>query len=204
MTVDELLALEDGARDGLHSLRLGYVESPGSPALRAAIAATYDGISADEVVAFAGAEEAIYAFMRAVLRPGDRAAVHVPCYQSLESVARAQGCAVDRWEAVEEDGWAPSLRALERTLTPQTRAIVVNTPHNPTGFAFDERGLRELAQTADERGIVLFCDEVYRQARTRRPDAARRLRTLAQRRLAGRALEGVRPRRSAHRLDRDA
>jgi aspartate/methionine/tyrosine aminotransferase len=163
VTVDELLAIEDGARDGLYSLRLGYVESNGSPALREAIAATYDGVSPDEVVAFAGAEEAIYAFMRAVLRPGDRAAVHVPCYQSLESVARAQGCAVDRWEAVEEDGWAPSLRALERTLTPQTRAIVVNTPHNPTGFAFDERGLRELARTADERGIVLFCDEVYRR-----------------------------------------
>jgi aspartate/methionine/tyrosine aminotransferase len=163
MTVAEVLAFEDGARERLESLRLTYTESSGSPGLRREIAAVYRHVAPDDVLVHSGAEEAIYAFMRATLRAGDRVVVQVPCYQSLSDVARSQGCAVDRWEAVEAEGWAPRLDELEALLTPQTRAIVVNTPHNPTGYAFDEAALRALVEIADRRGVLLFCDEVYRE-----------------------------------------
>jgi aspartate/methionine/tyrosine aminotransferase len=161
-SIGSLLALDEGAQERFLEHRLGYSESPGSPALRRAIAAGYRGIDADEVLVHSGAEEAVYAFVRATLTAGDRVVVQFPAYQSLYEVARSQGCEVDRWEAVEADRWAPSLDALEGLLTPRTRAIVVNSPHNPTGYAFGVETLREIAALAERRGIVLFCDEVYR------------------------------------------
>lgn len=161
-TIGDLLGLEAGARERFLHQWLGYTESPGSPTLRRAIAAAYHGIEASEVLVLSGAEEAVYAFVRATLTEGDRVVVQFPAYQSLYEVARSQGCEVDRWEAVEADGWAPSLERLESLLTPRTRAIVVNSPHNPTGYSFTPEMLREIAAVAERRGIVLLCDEVYR------------------------------------------
>ena len=70
MSVDEILSLEPEARHRLASLRLGYTEPPGSPSLRQAIASMYGAIGPEEVVVHSGAEEAIFLFMHAVLRPG--------------------------------------------------------------------------------------------------------------------------------------
>jgi aspartate/methionine/tyrosine aminotransferase len=160
--IGQLLALEEGASERFRTLRLGYTESLGAPSLRREIAALYGGIEADDVLVHSGAEEAIYAFVRGTLRAGDRVVVQVPCYQSLYEVAHSQGCEVARWESGEADGWAPSLDRLKSLVTERTRAIIVNSPHNPTGYTFGAEALRALAAFADERGIVLFCDEVYR------------------------------------------
>jgi aspartate/methionine/tyrosine aminotransferase len=158
----ELLALEDGAYERFRRVRLGYTESAGSPSLREAIAALYAGIGPEHVLIHAGAEEAIYAFVRATLSAGDHVVVQVPCYQSLFEVARSQGCDVAPWVSVEADGWAPRFDDLERLVSTRTRAIVINSPHNPTGHAFSADALQALGAFADERGIALFSDEVYR------------------------------------------
>src|SRR4051812_32174413 len=79
----ELLALaDDDARQRWSSLRLGYTESLGLPALREEIASLYPGLSADHVMTFAGAEEAVFLTMHALLAPGDHAVVVWPAYQS--------------------------------------------------------------------------------------------------------------------------
>jgi len=86
----DLLALADDETRALwDGLRLGYTESTGHPLLRREIAALYDGISADEVLVFAGAEEAIFCGVNVLLGPGDHAIVTSPGYQSLHEVARA-------------------------------------------------------------------------------------------------------------------
>lgn len=160
--LSELLALEDGAGEALHALPLGYTESPGGLALRQEIAGLYQHIGADDVLVHSGAEEAIFTFMHAALDPGDHLIVHAPCYQSLTEVARSIGCEVSPWKASETTGWTLDLDDLRRLLRPNSRAIVINTPHNPTGYlmpAADQQGLRELAQ---ERGLIVFSDEVYR------------------------------------------
>ena len=99
ISLGELLAMEPGAAEEFSALRLGYTETAGDPALRREIAALYKGISADDILVFAGAEEAIFVFMNAVLQAGDHLIVHSPCYQSLAAVAAGRGCRVTRWQA---------------------------------------------------------------------------------------------------------
>jgi aspartate/methionine/tyrosine aminotransferase len=160
--VADLLAMEPGAHEALLGLRLGYTESPGSPSLRRRISALYAGRSPEDILVFAGAEEAIFLFMQAALEPGDHVVVHCPCYQSLTAVAEARGCEVSRWETREEDGWALDVDALRARLKPNTKAVVVNSPHNPTGYHMTRETQREIVEITESRGIVLLSDEVYR------------------------------------------
>ncbi|HLW37299.1 MAG TPA: aminotransferase class I/II-fold pyridoxal phosphate-dependent enzyme, partial [Candidatus Eremiobacteraceae bacterium] len=104
--LDELLMLEPEAREGLSSLRLGYIEAAGTPALRQAVADMYSTIAAEEVLLQAGSSEAIFSFMNCALTAGDHVVVQTPCYQSHYEVARALGCDVSSWTGDEENGWA--------------------------------------------------------------------------------------------------
>src|SRR6266542_7050470 len=91
----ELLALADDETRGLwDGLTLGYTESTGHPLLRAEIASLYDSIDPDEVLTFAGAEEAVFCLMNVLVGQGDHAIVTWPGYQSLHEVARANGAEV--------------------------------------------------------------------------------------------------------------
>jgi len=164
LAVGDLLAMEPGADEAFRQLRLGYTESAGSPSLRAEIARLYRGIPPESVLVHAGAEEAIFLFLHAALGPGDHAVVHTPCYQSLAEVARSTGCRVTPWRADEARGWALDPDELGRLATSATRVIVVNLPHNPTGYLMDRDAFRATVRFAEERGIVLFCDEVYRES----------------------------------------
>jgi aspartate/methionine/tyrosine aminotransferase len=162
MAVEELLAMEQGAADAFMRLRLGYTESTGSAALRKEISRLYRSVDPAHVLVHAGAEEAIYVFMNAALQPGDHVIVHQPCYQSLSEIARAAGCEVSPWQAREETGWALDPDELRRLVRRSTRAIVLNSPHNPTGFHMGRKQLQETVDIAEQNGIILFCDEVYR------------------------------------------
>jgi aspartate/methionine/tyrosine aminotransferase len=152
---DETRALWDG-------LTLGYTESTGHPLLRREIAALYDGIDPDEVLVFAGAEEAIFCLANVLLGPDGHAIVTWPGYQSLYEVARATGAAVTLHELREDAGWAIDLQALRGQLTPATRLIVINAPHNPTGMQPDRATFDGLVALAEEAGAHLVVDEVYR------------------------------------------
>jgi aspartate/methionine/tyrosine aminotransferase len=95
MRMDELLALADPEGAALwRELKLGYTESLGHPLLRKEIASLYQGVSADEVMTFTGAEEAIFALMSVELGAGDHAVAPVPAYTSLLEVARSVGAEV--------------------------------------------------------------------------------------------------------------
>ena len=175
VTIGDLLALEPAADAGLRDLWLGYTESAGSPGLRAAVAALYTTIAAEHVLMHSGAEEAIFNFMHALVQPGDHVIVHWPGYQSLAEVARSIGADVSLWTVRPEDGWQLDLDDLRRMLRPDTRAVVVNLPHNPTGFLPDAAFVHDLAALADRHGFFLFGDEVYRGLEQ---DAAARLPAL--------------------------
>jgi len=162
MSIQDLLSLEPGAREGFLGHRLGYTESSGSPSLRREIARLYGGIAPEQILVHAGAEEAIFLFMHATLERADHVIVQRPCYQSLFEVARGIGCQITPWHAREENGWSPDLGELKSLIRPNTKAIIFNTPHNPTGFHMRIEQFRELIGLADARGITLFSDEVYR------------------------------------------
>ncbi len=163
LSVGDLLAFEPGAEEGLKHHWLGYTESTGAPSLRQEISRIYTGIRPEQVLVHSGAEEAIFLFMHAALELGDHVIVHWPCYQSLFEIARSIGCEVTFWEARPQNDWALDLGELKGSLRPNTRAIIVNTPHNPTGYLMAQADFQALNQLAQERGIVLFSDEVYRE-----------------------------------------
>jgi aspartate/methionine/tyrosine aminotransferase len=152
---DETRALWDG-------LTLGYTEAIGHPLLRREIASLYETIEPDEVLTFAGAEEAVFCLMNVMVGAGDHAIVTWPGYQSLYEVARAAGADVTLHELHEGNAWAIDLDLLRRQVTPSTRLIVVNLPHNPTGMLADRATYDGLVEVATEAGAHLLVDEVYR------------------------------------------
>ena len=176
MSIADLLALEPGSAEKFQSTWLGYTESPGDPGLRSCIAGLYASMNPDDILVFAGAEEGIFVFMNAVLSPGDHVIVQYPTYQSLYEIARAQGCEVTCWRMNEDSGWDLDLEDLKMAIRPTTRAIVINTPNNPTGSLMKREVFDGLIDIARDHGIYVFSDEVYRflehDPRTRLPAMA--------------------------------
>lgn len=161
LSVGDLLALVPDAARQLAELRLGYTETAGAPALRAAIAGLYDDLTPDGVLVHSGAQEAVFTLANGLLRPGDHAIVQWPCYQSLHELPRAAGADVSPWPA-DPVTWAPDPDELPKLLRPQTRLLVVNAPHNPTGHHFSRPVFDAVVAFARRHGLVLFFDEVYR------------------------------------------
>ena len=161
-SLGELLALaDDDARRRWESLSLGYTESLGLPALRAEIAALYREIDADDVITFAGAEEGVFLAMHALLDASDHAVVAWPAYQSLYEIARSIGASLTLVPLDHRD-WSLDIDAIESAMRPNTRIIVVNSPHSPTGAQITADQLSRLVSIAEEHGALLFSDEVYR------------------------------------------
>jgi aspartate/methionine/tyrosine aminotransferase len=161
--LDELLELADEECLGLwENLSLGYTESAGHPLLREEVSSLYEHSTADDVLVFTGAEEAIFAFANVALGPGDHAVVTWPAYQSLHEVARATGAEVTLLELRHEEGWGLDPDRLASAVRSDTKAIVVNFPHNPTGYLPDHETFKAVVGIAREAGAYLFSDEVYR------------------------------------------
>lgn len=161
-SVQELLEMEPGSADEFNNLWLGYTESLGSPALRKEISSLYDGIKPDQILVHSGAEEAIFIFMNVALEKGDHIIVHWPCYQSLFEIANSIGCEVTPWIAREGNNWALDMDFLKENLRENTKAVVLNCPHNPTGYILPEDKFSEINELSQKHGFTLFSDEVYR------------------------------------------
>jgi aspartate/methionine/tyrosine aminotransferase len=162
MGLAELLSLADPAdRADFDALRLGYTETFGAPALREEIARTYDSVSPDRVLCFAGAEEGVYVAMHVLLKPDDHAIVVTPNYQAAEtvplSICEVTGVPLDIGR-----NWDLDLDRLRAALKPNTRLISINFPNNPTGKIIARSVFDGLIEICRSRGIWLFSDEVYR------------------------------------------
>ncbi len=162
-TIGELLTLAKTSPEALTSLDLAYTESQGDPSLRQDIAQTYgDPIEPQHIVVLSAPHEGIYITMRALLEPGDEVVVLSPCYDSLAQVAEHIGCRVHRWQLV-PDGtqWTLDLDALS-TLLPRARMLVLNAPHNPTGFHPTPTQWQQVLERAQQTQTLVFSDEMYR------------------------------------------
>ena len=162
LPLGDLLALaDDESRRLWETLRLGYTESAGHPLLRAEIAHLYATAESEDVLTFTGAEEGIFLAMHALLSAGDHLVVAWPAYQSLYEVARSAGAEVTL-VPLDDRGWELDPDRLLAELRPNTRAIVVNFPHSPTGALLPRNAFEYLTSATEARGITLFSDEVYR------------------------------------------
>ncbi len=161
-SLGEVLDMEPGSSERMRDLWLGYTESSGNPELKEEIARLYSSVDPDQILVHAGAEETIFNFMNVVLDKGDHAIVHFPCYQSLFEVAESIGCEVTRWRTREEDRWTLDIDFLKDAVKPNTKAVIINTPHNPTGYLASQETFREIIDLSHEHGFLVFSDEVYR------------------------------------------
>jgi aspartate/methionine/tyrosine aminotransferase len=161
--IQELLDLEPGAHGQFLKHWCGYTESPGAPYLREAIAGIYAGIPSTGVLVMAAAEEGIFVLYHSLVGLGDHVIVETPCFESALEVARSTGTQISEWRRNSESGWAHDLAALEDMLQPNTKIIYINTPHNPTGLLMPHDVFEKVLELAAARGIIVFCDEVYRE-----------------------------------------
>jgi aspartate/methionine/tyrosine aminotransferase len=160
MTQAELLSYASPESRALwDGLTLAYTESQGHPRLLAGIAGLYEGIIPEQVLEIVP-EEGILIAMRTLLKPGDHVVTMRPAYQSLYQVAEAQGCNVSAW--MPRQGWHFHPDDLEAKLTPQTKLLVVNFPHNPSGAHASAEEFARIVEIARAHDLVLFSDEMYR------------------------------------------
>ena len=161
-SIGDLLELEKGSGELFKNLRLGYTESQGNRRLREQISGLYSGIKADQILVHSGAEEAIFNTMNVALKKGDHIIVHYPCYQSLMEVAKSIGCEVTLWNTFDDKEWALDLDFLKKNIRPNTRLVVINCPHNPTGYVMPCDEFNEMITLSQKNGFIIFSDEVYR------------------------------------------
>jgi N-succinyldiaminopimelate aminotransferase len=143
-----------------------YPPGPGIPELRRAVAGhqkRFYGLEVDpdaEVLVTAGATEGIAAALIALMEPGDEAIAFEPYYDSYAAcIAMAGGTRVP--VTLRPPGFRPDLDALRAAITPRTRLILLNSPHNPTGAVFSPAELAQIADVACEHDLLVISDEVY-------------------------------------------
>ncbi|VVJ23968.1 Aspartate aminotransferase (EC [Amycolatopsis camponoti] len=158
----------EAAKNALFGGANQYPPGPGRPELRAAIArhrqrygTEYDPDT--EILVTAGATEAITAALIALTEPGDEVIVIEPYYDSYAAAVAMAGAERKVVGLVEgEDGrFGLDVEGLRAAVTPRTRAILVNSPHNPTGTVFTRAELESLAALCVEHDLIAICDEVY-------------------------------------------
>ncbi|QNM96649.1 methionine aminotransferase [Chitinimonas koreensis] len=158
-------ALLDGVTAALQAGHNQYAPMPGLPALRQAIAAKFGSqgprVDADsEVTVTAGATQALYTAIAAVLRTGDEAIVLEPAYDSYAPAIVAQGAVPVRVSLAAPD-FAVDWDQVAAAVTPRTRLIVVNNPNNPATSVFSAADLDALAAIAERHDLLVLSDEVY-------------------------------------------
>ena len=167
LSANDLLAFEPDAERArttraLLDLPLGYSEARGTEGLRSDLAATYRRATPENILVTTGAIEANFLLFNVLLDAGDHVIAPYPAYQQLYSVPRAIGCDVSLWKVGPETGYRYDLDALERLITPRTRLIIVNSPHNPTGAMISPEDAKRVYSMAESVGATVIGDEAYR------------------------------------------
>lgn len=164
MTLAELIQL---ANTGFENVLLDYAPLFGSEALRAAICNYYqqynpsnEGLSANDVLTFCGGQEALAAIYQTVLKPKDEVVVFSPCYPSLITMAERIGCSLKVIKLKEENAWQFDITEVEAVMSEQTKLIVLNSPHNPTGSVINTKLSEQLLALAIKYQCYLIADEV--------------------------------------------
>jgi len=159
-TLGEIGALGGGNVRKLDELVLSYAPPQGGKLLRERIAGR-SGVDPDTVLALTGASEALMALTAYFAEPGASIVLPRPAYPAMPVLARAWGMNVREYAVDTTRGFAQDARTVLAAVDDTTRAVLINTPHNPTGSIMSAAEQRTLAEALEPRGIPLVVDEVY-------------------------------------------
>ena len=156
----------DAAREALKLGLTRYTPVAGTKELRGAICDKLERdnnlhYNINEIIACNGAKQALLNAFVAILNPGDEVLLPTPCWVSYPEMIRMAGGVPIMVKTKEEEGFLPSLKLLEKLTTPRTKAIVINSPNNPTGCVYPPELLEKIAEFAIEKEIYVVSDEIY-------------------------------------------
>ena len=154
--------LGDAEQKAFSNFPLGYGSFAGLEDLRQSIASQYATLQQDDVLIFGGASEAIYTFMRTILNPGDEIVVQSPIFNSLKATAQAIGCRITEWCPTNALTCEFDVATLIDLCNEQTKLIVFNFPHNPSGQMISKDELKSIVETAQKYDAMIFSDEQFR------------------------------------------
>ncbi|NKC18290.1 aminotransferase class I/II-fold pyridoxal phosphate-dependent enzyme [Pseudoalteromonas sp. S4498] len=165
VTLGELIELSGGK---MPDIELGYNPIAGSEGLKAAIKAyhlpTTVCVDLNQIVTFNGAQEAIFTTMAQLLEPQDEVVVCTPSYPSLATLPKQFGAIVNTVPLREENNWQFDIERLKNAVTTNTKLIIVNAPHNPTGTGLTDNEVGQIQQLAEQCGAYILSDEVSAQS----------------------------------------
>ena len=159
-------ALLEGVTQAMQQGHNQYPPMPGIPALREAIAAKIEALyghrydAQSEITVTAGATQALLTALLAITQPGDEVIVLEPCYDSYVPGIRMAN-AVQVPVSLDPHSHAPDFDRIAAAITPRTRAIMINTPHNPSGTVWSDADMLRLQELLHGTDIIVISDEVY-------------------------------------------
>ena len=164
----------DATIDALRRHRTGYSATVGYPRVREAIAARFRRRSgqpcdAENVVVTPGAQGALFCALQCLAGPGDEVIVPEPIYATYPGVIGASGARLVTVSLRADRDFHPDLDAISGAVTPRTRVIWINSPHNPTGVVFTAEEVAGIAELCRRRDLWLLSDEVYEDLAFARP-----------------------------------
>ena len=159
-------AIKDAAAAAIAANQTHYAPNQGTDALRKAIAA-YENrrglrCNENEVLVTVGACEALYTALFGILNPGEEGIVPTPAFPLYETIATTAGAKVVELD-LKKTNFQITKESLESVITPKTKAIVLNSPNNPSGAVFDEESLAAVKAAVLGKPIYVICDNVYQQ-----------------------------------------
>ena len=158
----------------LNRRRVGYAPILGEPALRAAIAARFARrtgrpCAGGNVAVVPGTQGGLFCALRCLAGPGDEVVMPEPMYATYEAVVGASGARLVNIPSLPAKGFHPDLAALASAITPRTRVVWINSPHNPTGAVLERREIETIAELCRRHDLWLLSDEVYEDLAFARP-----------------------------------
>jgi aspartate/methionine/tyrosine aminotransferase len=164
---DTPLHIKEAAKTALDNGLVHYTQNNGLPGLRQALG---ERLQADknlrfdpetEIMVTAGGQEALYLTFMSILNPGDEVIIPGPCFGPFAFVVSLAGGVPVSIPLQADANYCYDLAAAQQAVTERTRAILVNSPHNPTGGVLSPQQVKEVAKFALENDLLLICDEAY-------------------------------------------
>jgi len=160
--------IKDAAKAALDKGMTKYTAIAGTPELRNAIVAEMKKahdltVAPDQVIVSCGAKHSLYNLFQALLSDGDEVIIPAPYWVSYPDMVLLAGGRPVIVPAPAERGFLITAAELEAAITPRTRAVVINSPSNPTGAVYDRAALAAVVDVALARGILIISDEIYRR-----------------------------------------
>ncbi len=157
----------EAAYEALKKGMTHYTSSRGIPELKRAISEKYRNeykVDIDpnkNIIITPGSKYAIYATLESIINPGDEVLILAPCWVSYEGIVKLVG-GKPRFIASTRD-YRPDIEAINEAISKRTKAIIINSPNNPTGVVFTEKELKSIAEVAIENNLILISDEIYEE-----------------------------------------